>query len=714
MDDFGTQNTFSEFNKGTRNLREGVKIFGQSVGTWAAGVYAIKKLVGGERMKDLIERLTGREFNLTFRKILKEGIPIIGIKSITDTISELAVAIYNLERSLAREMGLTGVDRMNVLTKINREIQEGFDIAGTSIDRIYESYTALYNRFRDFTGPLQDRGMLAITAAMADRFGMAMEAAAEVSWQLNRSGFSPDQTEKMFNYFEGMNVSTQLIGEQIAGISDHMYKINLRSDEQIKRFQTMVGEAAKLGINLGKAMDTMDSLRNMSEAMQAAVEMSRWGLRVAPTQLMGAAMSADPMSALRPVLEQISKHTDPDGRLTHVGIQMADKLGPIIGMDRKEIADVMMRMQKNQLTIDEEVSFRKVQERSMRFQERFQRSVDRALFRLVPIFEKLLPIVEFLADHADKILIGILAVVSFMHLAWAKEKIILMAQLAKERWLASMALFRGGTPEAAAGEAMTRSERAMQQPRNIKGRFAKKGMGFPAAGQILATGAALIMFAGAMFILAKAYQEFNTVKLEGFIAGTAAMFAMIGAAAILSYFSPLALATSVALIALGGALYLSSMAFEKFSKALEPLLHADLIKLGVGLGAIGIGLGVLTAGKILSLFSTAGIFVFAAQIHLLGKVAERYTDPIVDLANAFDLMAASLERIERVSQGIKSIDFDEMTRKISRASNELHARRADLIGGTDTGVPLQNLIRIDIDGRKVADAIHMSTAGVRG
>jgi hypothetical protein len=749
MDDFGTQNAFRDFSRSTESLRGSVDIFGKSVGTWAAGVYAFQKLVGGQTIKDLLYNLTGQEFSLSFSKVLKEGIPIIGIKSIVDTISELSKAIYSLDRTLAREMGLTGQLRADVMAGINREIQEGFDLAGTSLDKIYESYEALYDKFRDFSRPLREEGLVAITAAMADRFGLAMESSAEISYQLTRAGFTPDNIESMANSFEGMNVSNKAIGEQLAGASNHLYRMNLSSKIQVDRFKQMVGETARLGINLDNALSTMDRFRDLSESMQASVELSRWGVQMSPQQLMRAVN--DPMAAMMPVLQQISQHTGPSGELTHIGIRMADQLGPIIGMDRREIQAAIERMNKGQeLTIDELANMRKNAYESMTVQEKFQMQIDRFLWNFVtPVMERINPALEFIGNNADKVLVALLGYITLRKAWWTFEK----AWMMKQMWAATgkQSFMVGGqvvdTIRGAGGKFGSAKDigfmRRIQRMRygmghhglgegfddepispRMAGRAARRGgegmsvaatqqagaqsqviRKFPSAGQILSIGAALVMFGGALWIASKAFQNFSEVNWKGAIIGVGVMGSMVVAAKLLSSVSPQVLIGAATLAAVSGAMWIASKAFQNFSSAIEPLIGADLIQLGLGLAAIGGGMAILSSAQILGAFGALSSFLSGSVISRIGKDAERYSDPIENMANSFTIMADSLERIVKVSEGVKRLELGKMVKDLGNISQQAKA-----LPTQETMVPLQNIVRIDIDGKKVAEAIYRSTA----
>ena len=235
---------------------------------------------------------------------------------------------------------------------------------------------------------------------------------------------------------------------------------------------------------------------------------------------------------------------------------------------------------------------------------------------------------------------------------------------------------------------------------------------FPSAGQILSIGAALIMFGGALWVTSKAFQNFSDeVNWGGAVTGIATIFSMAYAVKILAAGITIAakplLAASLIIAALGGSMWIVSKAFQNFSSALEPLIGANLVKLGLGLAAIGAGMAVLSSGQILGAFGALSSFLSGSVISRIGKDAEKYGDPIERLAKSFDMMANALERIVKVSEGVKRIDFEGMAKDLGSVAD----RKYDT-GSKEQNIPLNNFVRIDIDGKKVADAIYRST--VRG
>jgi hypothetical protein len=139
--------------------------------------------------------------------------------------------------------------------------------------------------------------------------------------------------------------------------------------------------------------------------------------------------------------------------------------------------------------------------------------------------------------------------------------------------------------------------------------------------QLLAAGAAMIMVAGATFILAKAMQEFSTgVNWKGVSTGVTSLSSLAVIVAVLGKVSGPVLKGSAAMVVLGGAMWVLGKAMQEFS-------DVDWKDVGVGITSISslafviAGLASLTG----SMFKgAAAVSAMAGALWVLGKSLKEF------------------------------------------------------------------------------------------
>jgi len=96
--------------------------------------------------------------------------------------------------------------------------------------------------------------------------------------------------------------------------------------------------------------------------------------------------------------------------------------------------------------------------------------------------------------------------------------------------------------------------------------------------QIIAGGVAMVLLAGAVWVMAKAMQEFSTgVSWPGVIMGIVSLLALAGVAILLGTFAPVSIVGAAAMVVLAGAMWVLGKAMQEFSKAaviLIPVMNA--------------------------------------------------------------------------------------------------------------------------------------------
>jgi len=153
--------------------------------------------------------------------------------------------------------------------------------------------------------------------------------------------------------------------------------------------------------------------------------------------------------------------------------------------------------------------------------------------------------------------------------------------------------------------------------------------------QLLAAGGALMMFAGAMFIMAKAFQEFSKdVTVGGVGAATAAM-ASLGAAAFgLSKIDKDIMRSAFSLGIISAAVFVTAKAFQEFSGIDWKGVYAGILALsalGLVAAAMGYGIAFIATGA-------AAITVLSASLWIFGKALEAVSGPFATFGNTIKEM----------------------------------------------------------------------------
>ncbi len=170
---------------------------------------------------------------------------------------------------------------------------------------------------------------------------------------------------------------------------------------------------------------------------------------------------------------------------------------------------------------------------------------------------------------------------------------------------------------------------------------------------------AMLILAAAMWVLAKALQEFASVEWESIAKGLVAILALVGIAYLLSKVKGEMIEGALAMVILGGALWVIGYALQMFTKigwedlakAGVALVGLSLIVAGLGFLIIPIGLGVL-ALAILS----AGILAFSASVAVLAVAAALASKSMAAILLTVDkLIAMDSEKLSAAAASLLKI-----------------------------------------------------------
>lgn len=700
-----------EFNAAGRAFGQNVTKFAASIATFEFASSKFGKF--SDEMRSVTDDLT-------------RWVEVFSLSHIVLSIKELVREIDSVSADLTRTLGVLGSQREQIRNAI---ASQAGDLAqyGISISKITESQIALVKELRDFT-QFSNAQLARTNALVMDVFGFAEEAGARVIGGLMRFGGATERDIRSFfedtvTLSKDLNISYRDVADNIANSTHILAIFNTRSAEARKSFAQMAAYATAIGLDLGQAVDTSERFLSIQEAISGAAGLTRLGVGMSPIELLSMAQRG-PGEIERNVLDRLTQIISPEMQGSAYARIIARGIGEQLGMTGPEVLDKLDRHRRvSELMLKTGMSrtaaLEEIKKSSMTLGDRFEAVYKTILTDVaIPIGKTIIPVFETIAGWLAKLVdkVGGVGIMLTAAISIATTKLILAITRARlgggiRETLSQRLASRFG--EAAAPKSTITS------PSDLPGmRFAKKsGFNFPAPAQLLATGAAMIAFAGSMWVLSKAFQNFSEgVSWKGVATGITIMGAFVGSMVLLTSIlttaaAPVAIGTAL-LIGLAGAMWISSKAFQNFSTAIQPLAEVDLMSVAKGIGAIGIAMSALAVGQIASGLGSITSFFAGNPLERLGTWSERYVDPITSMSFAVERLANSMALL---SSSIEAIDIA----KAKQISNELSSKEMTSMtrGGSTRSaekvVPIENKITIEIDGQKVAGAVVKSLGIVR-
>jgi hypothetical protein len=714
--------TFDQFFSGQEAFGAVAREFGDNVGKFSIAVALmgtyLKDQFGSfkEMIKDLGSKLT--EFGQVFTS-----------SHIILTIKQLIGSYERGTVKLAKQLGIVGKQRFEYLGDI-REVTEQTLRLGASVSDNFETAVGLAKNLRQFN-VFQNKELLYTTTLLERALGLSTDGAVQLSASMVR--FQGSSGKEIRDFFQDIanlsvdaNVSYQAVAESLSSSAGVLGLFNLRSAQSKRDFKASAVYLTGIGSSLDQAVNLNEQFRNIAGSMEGAARLTQLGLNVGPMQLLREARSGDPAAVTRLILTRFQKTfgTDFSNQITR---DMAIQTAQVMGMNLDQF---MLAAKENQKMLDviakTGVTLEEYAKANMTIGDQLN-----ALYKTVldgiasPLAQVILPAAQKTANFFAELIktVGTLPVLigGVLAIAVAKPVVaaILKLALASGKRLGAgiiskmfkggpgvgnfMGLPGGGQAEGAAGKggggAVTK----------------KMMMSMPKPAQLFGSAAAMIAFAAGIWILSKAFQNFSEgVSWKGVGVGVTVMAAFVGSMALVTAImstaaGPIAIGT-VLLLGMAGALWVSSKAFQNFTTAIVPLHDVNLIQIAQGIAAIGGALTIFGAGAMAAGISNiVSLFTGGDPLTRLGKWAEKYRDPLRDVASSVEIIAMS---IGNLAESVAAVDLT----KAKAIMSEINS--SDLVGAVVGGggqlatVPIQNRIRIDIDGEKVAAAMVKST-GVR-
>lgn len=609
---------------------------------------------------------------------------------------------YNDARiELAKSFGVYG-ERRTGLMKVLQEERKDFLRYGITLTDSLEEAIALSNKFGSMDFVTGQKGLISTTSLIAKAFNVSAESAAEVSSKFSLfagrdSEAIRDTMEYMATMADAAGISTSAVFENMKSAANVMYLFNLQGANADRKMADLAVFATGIGMDLGSAVKSLESMRDPMQAVQASAKLAQLGIQTSATQLM--AMSFGPPETTKSGM--INMLSQLQGMDPAFQAQQFKVLGDVFGMSSDQMAESFKRMNDvgfDKLVAGDKESLKALEdmaEAQMGFSARFDALVQTLFSALDPVARMIFPILDgllkFFAENER--LTQIIAIASMGIFAIQKSEKL---KGAVSRGLHGMGM--GGLSDKVFG-----APGKAPQPRDALGRFTSKGnAGFMSkiSGKGLMQGAAgLLLAAGAVFVLGKALKEFQgldweTLKVAG--ASIVGLLTAVGIAGIGPISTAIA-AGSLVLAAASTAFAVFGWSMGVFSKGIQPLLgHGEDIKmLGEGLTGIFSSLALMPVASIGGLVGGlfGGTSVMIRPLEELLQFAENDIQPLKELGEV-------LTKISNAMESISASNLSTLQAEIGAAGR----------GGS---IPLENHIRIDLDGRKLWDGMAETKAGKR-
>ena len=236
--------------------------------------------------------------------------------------------------------------------------------------------------------------------------------------------------------------------------------------------------------------------------------------------------------------------------------------------------------------------------------------------------------------------------------------------------------------------------------------------------QILAYSVAIVAFAGSIWILSKAAQNFASVgdsfatSMGGILLSGTLLAGFVVLLSSLAPLGPAVLITSAAIIAFAGGIWILSKASQNFVPLIEAISKSfvdmfssikgmsmgQLMGLSVGLTALGGSLLLLTGSSMISGILGAGLVLTLTTLVALSKTA----DPLMKVADALGKIADNIQKIN----SMKDSNLSKNLNKLSTYTTQSNNQEAPVAAQQQSTQPIViNPANVYLDRYKVAEIV---------
>lgn len=727
----------------------GFKMFNSNVAKFAfaaggLGIVANKFLHSSSDLKEAV---------ITFAKVFT-------ITNFTRSLEQAGRDFHSVNLELGRQYGLRGKIRQEYMKTLRDEERQTLSY-GKVLQENLVTYIALSNELRNFKflNNKQQKELVHVSTQISAAFMQSEESTAEIVANLSLfQGRSGKEITGFYKTILGaskeLGISHREIASSISQSANQLYKFNLRTPALLRDFAKMSAEAHALGLDLGQITQTMDQNRHLGGAMQTSALLSSFGIGVNPLELFSASRkrTSNPLYLYKKVFgEMLKKGFDQNGSVNDMGQDIAESLASTLNMSQDQFIKAATYYYKNNRDLSKltQADIKKQAELNMGFMDRldvFTKSfttkfLDPFSKILLPVAEKILNVLGFIGNLINKIpseisngLANVITtVLSIALLAQFKTLFgpFITPILKMFGGLHGLTAFFGGmyTPAATAiepGVGMAKrglgaigdktkrffggvkSWAKSKAPKGSKSAAAQTGeeittvsKALPKPYTMFAQAAMMLAFAGAIWILSKAFQNFSDgVNFKGVMYGigvmTAFTVAIIAISSALDASMAIILPATILIGVFAGSIWAISKATQNFSASMKTFGEVQFKKIASGISMVGASLASFS-NPFTNIFSGIGFQVAMSELYQFGSFAKLYANPISQLASALETIANSLDRIT-------SVDYQ----KLNLNTSTLAKNTGSIItksGNQDRRLLLDNYVRVDIDGKKVGRAI---------
>lgn len=179
------------------------------------------------------------------------------------------------------------------------------------------------------------------------------------------------------------------------------------------------------------------------------------------------------------------------------------------------------------------------------------------------------------------------------------------------------------------------------------------------AKKLMMSAAAILILAAALWVAAKAFQEFGKTNWEGIAKGVVGLLALVGVAFLIDKIKGQIIMGSVALLILSAALLVMAIGFEKFGNMDWSAIGKGVLAI-VAVAGVAVLIGMVAplamAGAAALLVLGAAVLVFGAGMYVLGAAVEKIAPLIENLFGQFvKLLSLDPTKLPLIAIGITAI-----------------------------------------------------------
>jgi hypothetical protein len=542
------------------------------------------------------------------------------LNKLSKELSKLVDSIRNLQQRLGITAGAAVKVRFGALAESVQSYATTLITLGSRAAVNFKEIETAVSDFRSEFGGLISREDATELAKSAKEMGVTTQqlAAARRVFMTQTMGDlrgAQSQQERFIKVFTKQGMTSKDAMEFIGKNSELLARSGIRFQQSMAK---AAGEAKKIGVDLSKVNQVGDNIiGNFEGFLESMAELGAMGFNFDATRLAEIAERGDPGELLQELRSQL-RTTGRD--LTDLTRSQQLRLSSAFGMDISEF----QRMAGETPGVGEEESPNRILENAVNFLEGLAGSAS-ALVSTLSFISTVLAISH---TFLFKNMVGLLKAIAAKFgaegtgkgiFATIKEKIFGAPKDKAPKGT-------GGIPIPSTGDAPG----AGTAPR---GGMLERFFGNVKPSQLLAAGAAMIMVAGATFILAKAFQEFGDVTWPDVALGLGSLTVM-----------------TIAAIALGkakGPMMEGAFAVALLSASLIPFAYAMSLIAGLDIKSV------LAAASALVIFGGA-VFGLGALM-ATGAGAALFGTGLVALAKLGAVMAVFGAGLLVVSMGMKAI-----------------------------------------------------------